>query len=67
MTPFIFRRIIYNARIERTQCIQRKKQFQIINRRKFYSFPNGPEEPNYLIMFLTGIIAYYSAGLFNKK
>lgn len=67
MTPIIFRRIIYNSTLQRTQCIQQKKKFQVINHRKIYNFPNGPEEPNYIMMFLTGLCAYFSISTFYRK
>jgi len=67
MTPIIFRRIIYNAPLQRSQCMQKKKNFQVINRRKFYSFPNGPQDPDYLMIFLTGLCTYFSISMFYKK
>jgi len=66
-TPIIFRRIIFNSSLQRTLYNQKKKKFQVINRRKFYNMPNGPQDPDYLMVFLTGICAYYTIGLFYKK
>ena len=59
MMPIIFRRVIFNSKIIREQYRQNKKKYMIMNHRKFYSLPTGPEDPNYFIIFLTSISTYY--------
>ena len=67
MTPIIFKKVIFNSGLQRVKSIQQKKKFMVINRRKFYNFPNGPEEPDYIMMVMTALSSYFALQIFYKK
>lgn len=58
----------------RNKCIENKKKFTIVNRnnpkRQFHTFnngPNGPDDPDYLMIFLASVSAYYTIKLLYKR
>ena len=67
MRPFIFKKIVFHSRLQRYQCIQRKNKYMIINQRNFYSLPNGPEDPDYIMIFLTALSSYYFVKMISYK
>ena len=58
--------------IFRNKCIENKKKFNIVNRnpkRQFHTMnngPNGPDDPDYFMIFLGGVSAYYTMKLLYK-
>jgi hypothetical protein len=67
MSLIIFRRIIYNSTLNQQKFIEKKRKYMLVNKRPFYSFPNGPEEPNYIILLVYGIFSYYTLKYIHRK
>lgn len=56
------KRVIYNPNVNRDKFIKNNKNFQLINKRKFYSFYGGGPQgdgPDILYIFILAATAYF--------
>ena len=67
MTPLFFRKLIFNSKLHREQCIQNKKKYAVVKYRKLYSMPNGPEDPDYIMLFITALSSYFAIKFCYRK
>jgi hypothetical protein len=63
----IFRKVIFNSKVNRANFIRNKQKYRIVNRRNFYSLPNGPDDPDYFMMFITALSSYFTLKILYKK
>ena len=63
----IFRKVIFNTKVNRSNFIRNKQKYRIVNQRNFYSVPNGPDDPNYFIIFVTACSSYFTLKFIYKK
>jgi len=67
MTPYFFRKVIFHSKLNRDKFLRNKQKYMITNRRKFYSIPNGPEDPDYIMIFITALSSYFALKLYYKN